>query len=268
MFHDLNHHFLNHHLLPSLESWRLQTYRDFLFLLGVSEKVVRQLAKAGFYCPSKSNMIKCFSCDSEHDITTIKLDEEYLKLHKNDCGFNERIKLNGQPSKKFLSYDSLKYEKERLHTFIEWPIHWISPEQLAADGFYYLREHDNCACIFCNGIVGGWEKEDTVRGEHKKHFPNCPFITGRAVGNLPLSHSAILDKLVLDREESPRPSSSIRFTPNGGRLMSGSYAECNPPKLGLHPYSGPKKKMYNTTEIRLKTFDRFPRRRPFLRRSM
>ena len=62
----------------------------------------------------------------------------------------------------------------------------ITPEELAKDGFYFLKKRDHCACCFCRGIIGAWEEGDTVRGEHKRHFRNCPFINGSPVGNVPM----------------------------------------------------------------------------------
>nr|AHC55308.1 inhibitor of apoptosis protein [Palaemon carinicauda] len=227
--------------------------------------------------------VKCFTCFLVVDASELKPSDDILKLHKEkrpECRFILRTEpgLNAR-SKKFLSYDSLRYEKERLETFIEWPIPWLSPEDLAADGFYYLRTNDHCACVFCRGIVGAWEVGDTPRGEHTRHFPHCPFIRGQPVGNVPLKHSEILDKLPLDGEECPLPpprcenarDKSVPSTTgsNSGRHMPGSYPECKGPvrnnninydEIGLRQYSGPKRKDYVTFESRLKSYSKWPER--------
>ena len=85
-------------------------------------------------------------------------------------------------SKKFDSIENLRYEKERLETFINWPISdMITPEELAADGFCFLRDLAYCKCIFCNGVVGEWEVGDVARTKHARLFPQCSFIQIRYV---------------------------------------------------------------------------------------
>ena len=102
-------------------------------------------------------------------------------------------------SKKFFSYESLKCEEKRLETFIDWPAEEIiNPSELAKDGFYYLRTYDHCACVFCRGIVGAWEKGDVARAEHQRHFPTCPFINGEAVGNIPIEQCRIISHIDID----------------------------------------------------------------------
>ena len=109
---------------------------------------------------------------------------------------------------KFYSPKSLYFEKERRKTFIDWPIphNIISPEDLASNGFYYLREKDYVCCIFCNGMLGDWKLGDIVQWEHEKHFPNCRFLKplgDNPLGNIPLWCSNILDKLPIKGEENP-----------------------------------------------------------------
>ena len=145
--------------------------------------------------------------------------------------------------KKFLSYDSLRYEKERLETFIEWSIPWIRKEDLAADGFYFLRTHDHCACVFCRGIIGSWEIGDTPRNEHKRYFSHCPFLRGYPVGNVSLAHSVILDKLPLDGEEYPIPAPTT---------LDDEYEG--------NDFINPKRKDYITFDQRLASFKKWPER--------
>lgn len=96
--------------------------------------------------------------------------------------------------------NGLLFESERLKTFFKlnkdgtygsvriWSSAAdITPEELAKDGFYFVKKLDHCACIFCRGIIGAWEKGDTARGEHQRHFPHCPFIQGKPVGNVQIS---------------------------------------------------------------------------------
>lgn len=210
----------------SLESYRLQTFPKESSLDGTKNK----LAKAGFYFINDGHIVKCFNCSLELDATILDSEANVANIHRRenpDCVFISNVfPLNGRRSKKFASYDSLKYEKNRLETFIEWPIPMLSPRDLAANGFYYLRREDHCACIFCRGIIGAWEIGDYPNFEHNRHFPDCPFLRGEPVGNVDMECCYILDKLPLPGEESPIQSSPRNTQPFRGRLMSGSYLEC------------------------------------------
>ncbi|XP_069177145.1 baculoviral IAP repeat-containing protein 7-like [Procambarus clarkii] len=165
------------------EKNRLETFKDCNF--SVNSHV---LAKAGFYYTHKANLLECSMCHFQIDATNVNKDENrIIALHKKEkpeCTFNQNVKRS--ISKKFDSYDSLRFEKERLDTYIDWPLEWLEPSDLARDGFYYLRTNDHVACVFCRGIVGSWERGDTPRGEHQRHFPHCQFIRNQPVGNFPL----------------------------------------------------------------------------------
>lgn len=70
----------------------------------------------------------------------------------------------------------LKVIENRLETYGNWPIDFITPEQLAAAGFYYLNVDDQVKCAFCGGIIGHWEVNDQPLSEHRKFFPDCPIV--------------------------------------------------------------------------------------------
>ena len=81
-----------------------------------------------------------------------------------------------------------RYEKNRLQTFRKWPKNDIvRPELLARDGFIYTMSGDCVQCVYCKGILRTWESHDIPSEEHNKHFPSCPFVCGKSVGNIPLS---------------------------------------------------------------------------------
>ena len=44
-------------------------------------------------------------------------------------------------------------------------------------------------CVFCGQYVGSWEEDDFPMTEHRNLFPECPFILGRDVGNIPITHN-------------------------------------------------------------------------------
>ena len=189
----------------SRESFRRETFGTSLPI-----DVVKSLSKAGFFRSSLDGekiTVKCFACALEMDYDQFEI-SHVNKLHQDQQPECHHYLLQqfcsiGR-SKRFVEHvEDLKFEIYRIHSFIDWPISWLSPLKLAADGFYYLRKDDHCACIFCRGIVGGWEEGDDPRTEHSRHFSHCRFIQGFAVGNVPLNHSAILDKLLLESEDLP-----------------------------------------------------------------
>lgn len=84
--------------------------------------------------------------------------------------------------------NDMKIERNRLDTFVNvWPLGYISPSDLAAVGFFYLQSGDKVQCAFCHGIIIDWAPGDDPLTEHCLHFPLCPFLMKRDVGNVPLS---------------------------------------------------------------------------------
>lgn len=117
-------------------------------------------------------------------------------IHKPDCDYIRSVglKKSSRPAQ-FASFDSLKYESERLATFINWQNNYVSPlpEKLAENGFFFLREEDKCACIFCGGIIADWSKGGYIHEEHAKQFPQCPFVNEKPVGNVNMLQCNILN---------------------------------------------------------------------------
>lgn len=71
---------------------------------------------------------------------------------------------------------SMQTEGERLRTFHSWPVTFLSPVELAKAGLYYLGTADRVACFTCGGQLSNWEQKDNAMSEHRRHFPNCPFM--------------------------------------------------------------------------------------------
>lgn len=74
------------------------------------------------------------------------------------------------------SETDLKVIENRLETYVNWPIEFITPEQLSQAGFFYLGIADQVKCAFCGGIIGHWEVNDQPLQEHRKFFPDCPLV--------------------------------------------------------------------------------------------
>uniref|UniRef100_H3CEA9 RING-type E3 ubiquitin transferase n=1 Tax=Tetraodon nigroviridis TaxID=99883 RepID=H3CEA9_TETNG len=81
----------------------------------------------------------------------------------------------------------MRREKDRIRTFREWPADAaVAPADLAKAGFFFLGPRDAVQCFCCGGILRCWVQGDSPGDEHRRHFPTCCFILGRAVGNIPL----------------------------------------------------------------------------------
>ena len=164
-----------------------------------------QLAKNGFYFNTRMDRIQCFACHIDHN-----------HHHREDCYFDKPSTLAPPHRKKIFNlFQSLYYEKERLHTFIEWPIPWVSPQALASHGFFYLRYGDACMCVFCKKVIRHWsicsDQDLAIEQRHKLESPECEFVSNNLSNkaNITLKESRILDKLRLTGEESPLLSSSM-----------------------------------------------------------
>ncbi|XP_060072902.1 baculoviral IAP repeat-containing protein 2-like [Ylistrum balloti] len=80
----------------------------------------------------------------------------------------------------------LRFERNRLETYRTWPPNSpVNPRDLAKSGFYYTGSDDRVQCIYCRGILKGWDPGDVVHIEHRNKFPRCPFILGMNVDNIP-----------------------------------------------------------------------------------
>lgn len=172
-------------------SW-VETFQNTEF-----EPISRPLARAGFFVKD-DGAIMCIYCQLKLPINPrdVQVGDDVVNLLKlqHICWY--AVFMSNSRPKQYLGYDSLRYESERLETFIDWPIRSVSPFDLAANGLFYLRQGDHCACIFCGGIIGHWKKHHRPAEEHARHYPNCPFILGdKPVGNVPMKHCMLLRNL-------------------------------------------------------------------------
>ena len=151
----------------------------------------QQMVDNGFFYNQEDEIIQCFCCYSIYP------------KHNDDCAF---IKEKEQEQENITSniviwkYNRVKssylFEKERKKTFIEWPIpDIISPSDLAKNGFYYTRFKDIVKCIYCGTAIGYWKLGYDIKKIHEQKNNQCPFLNNKAVGNVPLTHSKIADKL-------------------------------------------------------------------------
>lgn len=73
----------------------------------------------------------------------------------------------------------MRIEEERLKTFENWPITFLSPSVLARNGFYYLGRGDEVRCAFCKVEIMKWVERDDPASDHKRWAPQCPLVRRR-----------------------------------------------------------------------------------------
>lgn len=139
--------------------------------------------------------------ETQHPIQTQKnlspptrkfLAEFFVNNSPNTCVLDAPIQPSPQSScsssaSASASQRQLRSEALRLATFQGWPLSYLSPRQLAADGFFYCGIGDQTRCAFCFITISQWEPQDVPSDEHRRHAPNCPFVLGLPVGNVPLT---------------------------------------------------------------------------------
>uniref|UniRef100_A0A667ZKJ7 RING-type E3 ubiquitin transferase n=1 Tax=Myripristis murdjan TaxID=586833 RepID=A0A667ZKJ7_9TELE len=103
----------------------------------------------------------------------------------------ERKRYDWRTMLHILEEPQMRRERERLRTFQNWPADApVTSGDLAKAGFFFLGPGDKVQCFCCGGILTYWVHGDSPTAEHKRHFPTCSFILGRAVGNIPLLGSS------------------------------------------------------------------------------
>jgi hypothetical protein len=122
-------------------------------------------------------------------------------------------------------YDGYKSEAKRLETFYDWPSTYVKKEELARNGFIYLHSSDRAQCIFCRGVLSGWEPGDVVEHEHKRHCPECPFAFGYECGNIPLNNGITLHRTnVAESRNNQFQNTAVK---NAWNVQQQSYTTSN-----------------------------------------
>jgi hypothetical protein len=88
--------------------------------------------------------------------------------------------------KENLEHAKMKYEKNRIESFRNWPVPFVNVRELAQNGFYYIDYKDVVECTFCNVQVHDWEADDVIANEHKRWAPYCPLVRRIETDNIPL----------------------------------------------------------------------------------
>ena len=200
-----------------------------------------RVARGGFFYNGTGLSVTCFSCRGtishwDYGDIVIKRHKELnpqcdFVLGKSDNVTPNHAQARKRDEKTWKTFSMLLTEEERLKTFVGWPLSFVSVGDLAATGFFYLRDGDKVQCVFCNTIVGDWERGDAPNNEHVRHSRSCPFLKGYDVGNVPISPNA-------------------HFTPTSTWPTIGT--------LGVTRLVGPKHPYYADYHSRLRTYMNWP----------
>jgi hypothetical protein len=85
----------------------------------------------------------------------------------------------------FLDHEMMK-EADRLKTFDNWPVSFISENDMSAAGFYFLGREDWVRCPFCGVQIGDWGPGDEPLSCHKRSASDCSFASGYFTQNIPI----------------------------------------------------------------------------------
>lgn len=64
-------------------------------------------------------------------------------------------------------------EENRLNTFKDWRVTFLSPTIMARAGFYYIGRGDEVRCAFCKVEIMNWKEGDDPEQEHDRWAPHC-----------------------------------------------------------------------------------------------
>ena len=85
----------------------------------------------------------------------------------------------------------MRFEKNRIRTFKNWPVSFVTPLDLSKAGFYYLLNNDLVRCFECKITLFNWELGDLPILEHYKNNPKCELLNGYNVGNVQIDKTPL-----------------------------------------------------------------------------
>ncbi|XP_013192085.1 death-associated inhibitor of apoptosis 1 isoform X2 [Amyelois transitella] len=133
----------------------------------VASKTPNLLAFKNLQCDAKISNTGLATSPSSSNLSTPSLD-----------------KIDNRDTSTFQDVD-LRREDERLKTFVNWPVPFLSPLKLARNGFYYLGKNDEVRCAFCKVEIMRWMEGDDPAKDHQRWAPQCPLLRKQAsAGNV------------------------------------------------------------------------------------
>ncbi|KAI4535713.1 hypothetical protein MG293_014040 [Ovis ammon polii] len=127
-------------------------------------------------------------------------EEEHRDREKMQKGFNSQMRSEAKRLKTFVTYT----------TFSSW-----MPQEMAEAGFYFTGTKSGIQCFCCSLILFGTSLQSSPMGHHKKFHPDCEFLLGKDVGNIPK-----YDIRVQNPEDTLRKDDKARYQDEKARLES------------------------------------------------
>lgn len=278
------------------ERERLKTFQEFNWP-STAPVPSESLARAGFVYTGVGLTVRCFSCsvtcaEWDYGQTAFK---KHRELNRNCSFVRQQADIIRDPAAPFErpvnhghmdhgasmslpvmahiaeyqrfwpnEHHAFNKESARRSTFVDWPLGFVRPEDLARIGFVYLKTGDRVQCVFCLGIVTDWEPGDVPLQEHGRHFPSCPFIRGSTTNNVSIEDEFRGQLQPLDPNPiSPRgfdvcgirPLNMNSFKPERFKLAQPLEAFS---ELNIIGHSPPKYPSYTTKEARLRSYVTWP----------
>ena len=134
---------------------------------------------------------------------------ETFAVHKTDLHSVERLFEKVQTLK-------MNFEKCRLESFFNWPLPFITYQELAKNGLYYSGKGDKVRCNFCKVELLDWKIGDTPNKEHKKFAPYCDFNNNHPTANIKYVFGLNID---FTGKESKNDESSCVKIPYGDTVF-------------------------------------------------
>jgi len=155
------------------------------------------------------------SCPPGH--RNVTLISGHNQSHDQTCGGNVNANMSPEystmPGSRLArrhqpNFERLKDETVRLSTFHDWPeraASIVEPRDLAKAGMFYTGQIDRVQCAFCRGYLRNWMQGDKPAEEHRRHFPDCPFVRQLKDSD---NAAAAAATTTSERESEPRPQSA------------------------------------------------------------
>ncbi|XP_059489798.1 death-associated inhibitor of apoptosis 2-like [Neocloeon triangulifer] len=223
------------------EKRRLETFQSWPANAAVEP---RKIAKAGFFYTGNELEVRCFSCN--RTLSEWDYDDQVMVKHRAlspecpfvvsplECG---NVPILRRESSGFAQAQvDYRIESERLASYRGWSSPHVTPEALARNGLYYLREGDKVACAFCSVQMFNWKAGDNPLIEHRNFSPNCPLLMGYLVGNVSLDHTGS-GTLIDHGEEDDNYEIVSTSSSDEGSDEYGIRENSRP--IVIQPFSGP-----------------------------
>lgn len=163
----------------------------------------------------------------------------------------------------------MRLEKNRLRTFKNWPVDFVTPEELSKAGFYYLLHSDQVKCFECKITLFNWEFGDQAIIEHYKNNPKCKLINGYDVGNFAIDKTplqVLSEHIDLDEFKHVEPTETILNFDDQDDDDDSIELECNSMRYESQKPVDTRSTTFDDLlylmrkeENRLKTYDNWPK---------